>query len=211
MNLLHVESVFVVGLFLIYLLLWQLKRRFQIKTTGIDPEVLGNNNNPLQIYFGRIIKLLTVLIVILIFIHSTGFQYYSAFSPFPPLDIFPADLSGFFLGLFGLGICAISQKTMGNSWRVGIDEEKETNLITTGIFTYIRNPTYSGLFLLLIGIWLIWPTWTIGMFSIIFFFFIEMQVRCEEEYLLISHSDKYRKYLFKTYRYFPVNIFFKKK
>lgn len=209
MNSLHVESLFVIGLFLIYLLLWGLKRRFQIKTTGIDPEVLGNNNNPLQIYFGRIIKLLTVFMILLIGVHSFEFQYYSAFSHFPPLDSFSIDLLGFLLGLGGLGICTIAQKTMGNSWRVGIDEEKETDLITTGIFTYIRNPTYSGLFLLLIGTWLIWPTWTIGTFAIIFFFFLEMQVRCEEEYLLKIHGDEYQKYLSLTNRYLPINIIFR--
>ncbi len=205
------ESIFVVVLFLIYLILWTVKRITQRKQTGIDPEVLGNNNNPLQVYFGRIIKLLTVFIVILIFIHSTGFQYYSAFSTFPPLDSFSVDLMGFLLGLGGLGICAIAQKTMGNSWRVGIDEEKETDLITTGVFAYIRNPTYSGLFLLLIGTWLIWPTWTIGIFATIFFFCIEVQVRCEEDYLLKTHGAEYQEYKTQTCRYFPVNVFFKRK
>lgn len=211
MNLIQLDNLFVVCLFLIYIILWGFKRRLQIKTTGIDPEVLGKNKSPLQIYFGKFIKLLMVFMVLLIAAHSTGFQYYAAFSHFPPLDKFPVDLIGFLIGLCGLGICAIAQKTMGNSWRVGIDEEKETDLITTGIFTYIRNPTYSGLFLLLMGTWLIWPTWTIGMFSIIFFFFIEMQVRCEEEYLLKSHGAEYRKYLSQTNRYLPVKGIFRRK
>jgi len=211
MNLLMVESLFVISLFLIYLLLWGVKRRSQIKTTGIDPEVLGNNRNPLQVFFGRFIKLLSMLIVLLIIIHSIGFQFYSAFSPFPPLDNFLFDLTGFVIGLSGLGICAIAQRTMGNSWRVGIDEIKRTDLITKGIFKYVRNPTYSGLFLLLIGIWLIWPTWMIGMYSLVFFLLIEMQVRCEEEYLLKSHGEQYQRYLLNTCRYVPVKMLLKSK
>ena len=196
------ETVFVVVLFLVYLLLWGLKRQRQKKATGIDPEVFGKSSDPLQQYMAKFSKFMTAYIVLLIVLHGAGIQYYSLFTRFPLLDKFQIDLFGFIIGLTGLVLCAIAQRTMGNAWRVGIDEEMTTYLITTGIFKYVRNPTYSGLMLLMTGVWLIWPTWTMAVFVILFYFFLEIQVRCEEKFLLKTHGDKYKEYCSKTGRYF---------
>lgn len=190
--------------FITYIALWRYRRRSIKKVTGIDPEVFVEASSPLQKYFAQFIKFITIILVILIIPHSLGIQYYSMFSHFPPLDYFQADLIGFVIGLFGLAICAIAQRTMANSWRVGIDEINKTKLITTGIFRYSRNPTYLGLVILIAGVWLIWPTWTIATFVILFYFFLEIQVRCEEEYLLQVHGDKYREYCSMTSRYFAL-------
>ena len=196
------ESGFVVSLFLMYLLLWKWKQVSQRRQTGIDPEVFDKATSPLQQYMAKFSKFMTVAIILLIVFHATGVQYYSLFTRFPWLDYFQVDLIGFVVGLIGLTICGVAQKTMGNSWRVGIDEINRPELVTTGIFKYIRNPTYLGLMLLIIGVWLIWPTWTIGTFALFFIFFLEIQVRCEEEYLLKIHGDRYRDYCSKTGRYF---------
>jgi protein-S-isoprenylcysteine O-methyltransferase Ste14 len=111
------------------------------------------------------------------------------------------DLTGFLIGMCGLIICAVAQRTMGSSWRVGIDETRVTELVITGIFQYSRNPTYLGLYLLLIGIWLIWPTWAMGLLAVIFYILLEIQVRCEESHLLKIHGKDYSDDCARTRRY----------
>ncbi len=99
------------------------------------------------------------------------------------------DHIGFAVGLLGLALCFTAQRQMKNSWRVGIDEKNRTDLVETGLYRYIRNPTYLGLYHLCIGTWFIWPTWTIGLFALVFYLALETQVRCEEDFLLKMHAS----------------------
>lgn len=197
------DAIMVVLLFLGYITLWGAKRRMQKKTSGIDPEVIGSSTTPSQRFFNAMTKVLTVYIVLMIVAHASGIQYYSLYSRFVPLDLPMVDLIGFMLGIFGLSLCGYAQIKMGESWRVGIDEERRTDLVTTGLYRYIRNPTYLGLFILCAGVWLIWPTWTIAIFVLVFYLMLEVQVRCEEEFLLKVHGENYREYLHSTKRYIP--------
>ena len=197
------ETIYVVILFVLYVALWAIKRKQQIKATGLDPEVLAGAQSAVQRYFFQLTRILTVCIIILIFIHGIEFQFYSMFSRFPPLDDALFDHIGLATGITGLTVCFIAQRHMKNSWRVGIDEKNHADLVETGMYRIIRNPTYFGLYLLCAGTWLIWPTWTIALFSIIFYLALEMQVRCEEDFLLKTHGDEYREYLKRTKRYIP--------
>jgi protein-S-isoprenylcysteine O-methyltransferase Ste14 len=118
-------------------------------------------------------------------------------------DVFYFDVAGFFIGVAGLMLCRIAQSIMGKSWRVGIDAETESRLITNDIYKYIRNPTYTGLFMLFAGVWLIFPTVLFTIWIIVFFLLLEVQVRCEEEYLLQVHGEKHVQYSQGTKRYIP--------
>ena len=102
-----------------------------------------------------------------------------------------------------MAICALAQATMGASWRVGIDREHPTTLITAGIYGWVRNPTYLGLHLLNAGAWLVWPTTLMAGYAVLFFLVMDIQVRCEEEHLIAVHGDAYRDYAGKTWRYVP--------
>ncbi len=45
-----------------------------------------------------------------------------------------------------------SQLTMGASWRVGLDRSETTGLITTGPFNRVRNPIYTSMIVMAIGL-----------------------------------------------------------
>ena len=197
------ESIFVVALFLLYMLLWKVKKIQQKRVTGIDPEVMGESTSNVQQFMSHFTNFLTVYAGIVILIHATNFQWESLFSRYPLLSSSKVDVMGFFVGLFGLSICLYAQIKMGSSWRVGIDEKVKTQLITTGVYKFVRNPTYLGLFLLNIGVWLIWPTWTVFLLNILFILFLEIQVRCEEDYLSSVHGVDYGEYKKRTKRYVP--------
>lgn len=198
-----IETAFVVTLFLIYLGLWKIKQIIQKKNTGIDPKVMAGSTSSIQKYMNQLMNVLTAYAVIIIILHAVQLQAGSLFSRIECMNLMIFDIIGFVTGLIGLSFCLYAQIKMGSSWRVGIDEKVKTDLVTTGLFKYIRNPTYLGLFILNIGVWLIWPTWTMFLLNFIFVLFLDIQVRCEEDYLLSLHGIKYTEYTESTKRYIP--------
>jgi protein-S-isoprenylcysteine O-methyltransferase Ste14 len=197
------EAIFVVSLFLVYILLWKIKQIQQRSLTGIDPQVMQKSTTNVQRFMGQFTNALTVYAAIIILIHAANLQWGSLFSRYETISFMGIDIAGFVIGLIGLSFCLYAQIKMGTSWRVGIDEKVKTQLITTGLYSLIRNPTYLGLFLLNLGVWLIWPTWTIFLLNVLFFLFLEIQVRCEEDYLSSTHGEQYSDYKNRTKRYLP--------
>jgi protein-S-isoprenylcysteine O-methyltransferase Ste14 len=134
--------------------------------TGVDPLVMGRSQDPLQRYFAHMTVALEEAVLLLIVLHAMGLERVWGFQRLAPLDRPWIDETGLVLGLLGLALCRAAQATMGNSWRVGIDETRPTRLIETGVFRYIRNPTYTGLFTIILGLWIIWPTAFITLFGV---------------------------------------------
>lgn len=88
----------------------------------------------------------------------------------------------------------IAQFQMKNSWRIGIDEELKTELITNGLFSYSRNPVFFGMLISLIGLFLTLPTFISLNFFIVADILIQIQIRLEEEFLLKQHGISYSEY-----------------
>lgn len=63
----------------------------------------------------------------------------------------PARIAGAALMGLGNAFFITAFATLKNSWRAGIDETQETELITAGIYRYSRNPAFVGFDLLYIG------------------------------------------------------------
>ena len=198
-----VESLLVLILYVLYFVIWKSKQIKQKRITGINPYVLNKSTSNIQQYLNNYSKFLTVYVSIIIVLHIVDFHMGILFVRYITLSTFIFDIVGFGIGLLGLCLCLYSQHTMDSSWRVGIDEHTKTDLVTNGLYSLIRNPTYVGLFLLNIGVWLIWPTWTIFLYNLLTFIFFEIQVRCEEDYLFTIHQDNYRIYFKQTKRYIP--------
>jgi len=187
-----------------YSLLWTLKRRSQKRATGIDPDVFAQRpSDRLQSYVSGLSRILRLYVVALLVAHALAPATTWGFQRLSLLDGSGVDEIGLLLGVAGLALCWYAQRTMAAAWRVGIDDDNPTHLVTDGPFRFVRNPTYAGLFALALGFWLIWPTWAVLTFALLFVVMLEVQVRCEEEYLFRHHGDAYARYFAKTKRYFP--------
>lgn len=197
------NTILTTTLFLGYLVLWQVKRKEVQKQAGIDVNVLSNNTRPIQRYFAKLEKIMTILVILLITLHFFFANHFIVTQYFWSTTFAPTQIIGFITGITGLVICRIAQVTMGKSWRVGIDEKISPGLITHGIYQYMRNPTYTGLYMLSTGVWLINPTALFSCWIIAFFLMMEFQVRCEEEYLEELYGQNFKKYCKKTKRYMP--------
>ena len=197
------ETLLVGVLFIIYLLLWRTKRMIQKKKTGIDPEVIAKSKSNLQTLMNIMFKAITFYVILIIVFHTSKLNIFGLNNQYTGLTGIEWDITGFCIGLIGLSFCLYAQAKMKNSWRVGIDESSKEELITSGLFRLVRNPTYLGLFLLNFGVWIIWPTHLVSYLNIVFVLLFEIQVRCEEDFLEKLYGEEYLQYKKNSYRYLP--------
>ena len=91
--------------------------------------------------------------------------------------------------------------SFGKSFRVGIDTNKPGNLVTSGAFSISRNPLYMAFFMILAGIFLIFPTWLFFAYFIAGLWVIDRQVCLEENSLRDIYGKEYNDYCNKVRRY----------
>lgn len=102
-----------------------------------------------------------------------------------------------------LGVLA-AQTGMGTSWRIGVEETERTDLVTEGWFAVVRNPIFTAMVTVQLGLTLVVPTWLSLAALASLVVAVELQVRLiEEPYLLQMHGAAYRDYATRTGRYLP--------
>lgn len=201
--LLNCDVSLVIILFLGYLALWYIKKKELLRATGIDADVIRRATRPIQGYFGFLERVMKVVIVVILLGHFFLPHNLLLTTRLFGEKIIWIKVLGFTLGLIGLFISRIAQITIGNSWRVGIDVNSTPGLITTGIYRFVRNPTYTGIYLLCVGALILLPTILVSYWILAFFIMMEFQVRSEEEYLEMQYGNEYIQYTKQTKRYIP--------
>lgn len=113
--------------------------------------------------------------------------------------------AGLTLAVAGLVVVLIAQTAMGSSWRIGVDESERTQLVTDGPFRLVRNPIFTGMAMVTLGVTLMVPTFIAAVAVITLVASVEIQVRLvEEPYLLRVHGDTYARYAATTGRFLPM-------
>ena len=104
----------------------------------------------------------------------------------------------------GIAGALAAQISMGNSWRIGVDARETTELVTDGLFAWVRNPIFSFILLTGAGLVLLLPT-TLSLLALVLTTLgIEIQVRAvEEPYLEKTHGTVYRDYASRVGRLVP--------
>jgi len=112
--------------------------------------------------------------------------------------------AGLFLVVAGIALTVKAQLDMGASWRIGVDRAERTSLCTQGLYRFVRNPIYVGMFLVWIGeAWLV-PNALSLAGVLLMVASIEVLVRAvEEPYLLGVHGEAYRAYTRRVGRFVP--------
>lgn len=91
--------------------------------------------------------------------------------------------------------------SFGDSFRVGIDEEKPDRLVTTGMFCFSRNPIYVCFDSFFCGLFLIHRNVAIAVAVIVFALLIHRQILREEKFLCSHYGAEYEEYFRKVRRY----------
>lgn len=108
------------------------------------------------------------------------------------------------ISLAGITIMVIAQYQMGTAWRFGVDQAEKTDLVTGGLYSLVRNPIYSGVFLFCAGMLVLFPHIYMLIYLATAWMGIELQVRyVEEPHLRNLHGVAYEKYADQTGRYLP--------
>lgn len=120
------------------------------------------------------------------------------------LDAAAAHVVGFLFCAIGIWGTFAAQMAMGASWRIGVDPEERTDLVTGGIFGFCRNPIYTFMLIAWVGFALLVPTWVALAAGVLLVTGIEIQVRLvEEPHLLRAHGEPYRAWASRVGRFLP--------
>lgn len=113
-------------------------------------------------------------------------------------------LAGAALVALGIAGALAAQLAMGESWRIGVDDAEKTQLVTEGIFRWVRNPIFSFVWVSAMGLVLLVPNVLSLLACALTMLGIELQVRSvEEPYLKRTHGDAYARYAAAVGRFVP--------
>jgi protein-S-isoprenylcysteine O-methyltransferase Ste14 len=124
--------------------------------------------------------------------------------PLPALDHTVVHVIGLVLGIGGIGLTFGAQLAMGDAWRIGVDPEERTELVTDGPFGLVRNPIYSAMIPTVLGLVLMVPNLLAMATIVCLVIALELQVRLvEEPHLLRAHGRAYADYAASVGRFVP--------
>ncbi|MEW6569763.1 MAG: isoprenylcysteine carboxylmethyltransferase family protein [Nitrospirota bacterium] len=103
--------------------------------------------------------------------------------------------------LISNGLVIIGFAIMWKGWK--LIHSAKGSLVIDGPYAYIRHPQYAGLFIIMIGMLIQWPTIiTALMFPVLVFAYYRLSKR-EESDMIKMFGDEYRKYMEKTPMFIP--------
>jgi protein-S-isoprenylcysteine O-methyltransferase Ste14 len=97
-----------------------------------------------------------------------------------------------------------AQLEMGRSWRIGVDAQERTDLVTDGLFRRVRNPIFSFMVLVGASSAIAVPNWATVASALMLASGVDVQARLvEEPYLKEVHGEKYEEYARLAGRFVP--------
>jgi protein-S-isoprenylcysteine O-methyltransferase Ste14 len=103
--------------------------------------------------------------------------------------------------LAGLLIYAAAVRRLADSWRLGIDRTAPGALVTSGTYSWSRNPIYLALDLQVVGAFFVLGTLIALLAALAAVALLHDQVRREERFLAGRYGDAYRRYRRRVGRY----------
>ena len=177
-----------------------LKSVIVAKRIGKNPLVLPKDDSAYGL-IGLYFKLTLIAMFIYIIVYALFPNWHEKFFPIAELDKQTIKYIGLVILFVSLVWTIIAQGHMKNSWRIGIDTDTKTELITSGLFAFSRNPIFFGMILSLVGLFLTTPNALTVLFLALGCVLIQIQIRLEEEFLTKEHGQDYMNYKQKVRRF----------
>lgn len=190
--------------FIIYFFLVFLLRSFLLwKKTKINP-LTFNKGDDAHEYNGKVFGIISLVELIVVSIYAFIPSWHKFLLPFWYLDNEILVYVGWALLIISLAFVWFAQSNMRESWRIGIDEENKSELITDGLFSLSRNPIFLGIMIANIGLFLVLPNAFTLLIIALSTVSINTQIRLEEEFLKKEFGLKYTHYQSKVNRWFTI-------
>lgn len=187
--------------FIVFFLLVFVLRSFLLwKKTKITP-LTFNKGDDAHGFNGKIFGIISIIELVIVSIYAFVPSWHKYLLSFWYLENDNLVYVGWTLLISSLVFVWFAQSSMKESWRIGIDEENDTKLITNGLFKISRNPIFLGVIVANVGLFLVLPnafTLLIVALSIVS---INTQVRLEEEFLKKQFGNEYLEYSKKVRRW----------
>jgi protein-S-isoprenylcysteine O-methyltransferase Ste14 len=144
------------------------------------------------------------VVALMVAVSAAILQRANVIQPIRILTAVWIQVTGIAVAVIGIAATVYAQLEMGDSWRIGVDEQETTTLVHTGVFGRVRNPIYTAMFAFDLGVALVTPNLVACAGFILLVATIELQVRrVEEPHLLRTPGDAYRAYTAGVGRFIP--------
>lgn len=188
-------------LFISFAVVYILKLVLMRVRNKIDANVLTKGNKESSIkaaeVFVRISSFLWLLAWLLeILFHTKTSSYLRSF-----YNSILVQYLGIAITAFGVIIFTAAVIFMKSSWRVGIDKNTKTSLITDGIYKISRNPAFVGFDLMSVGLFITYPDLLTLFVTVFFTFALHRLMLQEEKHLESVFGEEYLIYKEKLPRY----------
>lgn len=118
------------------------------------------------------------------------------------VDSFWFSATGAGLIILSIVVMFITLLHFRSSLRFGMNKKNQGNLITTGIFSYSRNPFFLSLDLYFIGQAMVFPGYLFVVMALLAVTGIHFFIMKEEKFLWAYYREEYLEYKTKVRRYF---------
>ncbi|MEK7633576.1 MAG: isoprenylcysteine carboxylmethyltransferase family protein [Patescibacteria group bacterium] len=176
---------------LVLLIIWKLYWFLNTKEASIKKPKTNNNPRIIEQIFAN-------LATGYIFINLLGYVI------FPFKNLF-TQIIGFMLVILGFVEGIVARKTLDDNWTNSNEYQikKDHELITKGIYGYVRHPIYGGILLMVPGVLLVTGSYTFVAGLIIMLLTFEAFARREEKILIKHFGKKYIQYMKTTKKFIP--------
>lgn len=164
-----------------------------LKKRGIHTDQIAKREKRDKIFYTELLMKMATYSVVLAEVVSIF-----AVEPDLPIGIL---IIGVLLGIAGDIIFAVAVVTMRDSWRAGIAEEDNREMITSGIYKISRNPAFLGFDCVYLGILILFFNWILLSFSVFAAVMLHLQILQEEKYLPVAFGEEYISYKKHVCRY----------
>jgi protein-S-isoprenylcysteine O-methyltransferase Ste14 len=97
-----------------------------------------------------------------------------------------------------------THKELGRNWSVSLEIREQHTLVTSGVYRHVRHPMYSAFWLWALAQALLLPNWIAGPCGLVGFgILFLLRVPHEEELMIETFGEDYRRYMARTSRVLP--------
>ncbi len=170
-----------------------LKKFLSQRRRGIQTDSLGRGKTGFVKFIELSLKLVTYIVPVAETVSILADAH---------LDLVWLRITGAALGAAGAAVFVVSVVTMRDSWRAGVPSGEKTELVTSGIYSYSRNPAFLGFDLVYLGELFMFFNPYLAAVSLCAIILLHLQiVNVEEDYLIAAFGDEYLAYRKRVCRY----------